>query len=75
MKLYIKKGCPWCDMAEIWLNTKDIKYESIDVLSDNNAFAEMRRLSGQSKAPVLLMPDGRVLSDFGPEELPGFLSL
>jgi monothiol glutaredoxin len=74
MKLYIKEGCPWCDMAEIWLNKKGIKYASVDVLKDNNAFAEMRRLSGQSKAPVLLMADGRILYDFGPEELTGFLN-
>lgn len=47
---------------------------TVDVLSDNAAFAEMRRLSGQSKAPVLVTGDGRVLADFGPEELPGFLT-
>jgi hypothetical protein len=31
----------------------------------------MVRLSGQELAPVI-EADGRVLADFGPEELPGF---
>jgi glutaredoxin len=74
MKLYIKNGCPWCVMAEAWLDRRGMKYESIDVLIDPVAFQEMKRVSGQTKAPVLLLQDGRVLSDFGPEELPGFLN-
>jgi len=73
MKLYIKRGCPWCDMAESWLQQQGHAYETIDVLSDSGAFAEMKKLSGQSKAAVLTTSDGRILSDFGPEELPGFL--
>jgi len=75
MKLYIKKGCPWCVMAETWLRQKGVPYEVLDVLVDANAFAEMRRISGQSKAPVLVTEEGKILSDFGPEELPGFLGV
>ena len=41
------------------------------IVSDDAAFAEMVRLSGQELAPVLEV-DGQVLSDFGPEELPKF---
>lgn len=73
MKLYIKRGCPWCVMAESWLRQNGVAYEVLDVLVDANAFAEMRRISGQSKAPVLVTEEGKILSDFGPEELPGFL--
>lgn len=75
MKLYIKRGCPWCVMAESWLRQKGVAYEVLDVLVDANAFAEMRRISGQSKAPVLVTDEGKILSDFGPEELPGFLGV
>ena len=75
MKLYIKGGCPWCVMAETWLNQRDVDYEAIDVLSDATAFAEMKKISGQSRAPVLVTAEGRILSDFGPEELPGFLEI
>jgi len=73
MTLYVKSGCPWCDMAESWLSEHGIAYRSIDVLSSPGDFAEMRRLSGQTKAPVLVTEEGRLLADFGPEELPGFL--
>jgi len=75
MKLYIKGGCPWCAMAESWLDQRGIAYKAIDVLSDTTAFAEMKKISGQSKAPVLVIEEGRILSDFGPEELPGFLGI
>jgi len=74
LTLYIKRGCPWCDVAEEWLRAHGKEYKAIDVLSSREDFAEMRRLSGQTLAPVLVTPEGRVLADFGPEELPGFFS-
>jgi glutaredoxin len=74
MILYIKRGCPWCDMAEEWLAQHGHTYQTLDVISDPAAFAEMRGISGQSLAPVLVTAEKRVLSDFGPEELPGFLN-
>ena len=49
-----------------------VKYELREVRSNPAYFEEMRKLSGQTKAPVLQM-DGRVLADFGVEQLPGFL--
>jgi glutaredoxin 3 len=73
MILYIKRGCPWCDDAEAWLRAHGVAYSIEDVLSNPEAYATMRKLSGQSKAPVLLTEDNRVLADFGSEELPGFL--
>jgi glutaredoxin 3 len=72
MTLYIKRGCPWCVDAETWLARNGIPHTTVDVLADSAACREMIRISGQSLAPVLV--DGkRVLADFGPEELPGFL--
>ncbi len=55
-----------------WLDDHGIPYERIDVIADEAAFEEMIRLSGQELAPVLEV-DGRVLADFGPEQLPGFM--
>jgi hypothetical protein len=54
-----------------WLDDHDIAYEKLDVIADDAAFAEMVRLSGQKLAPVLDV-DGKILVDFGPEELPKF---
>ena len=54
-----------------WLDAHGIQYENLDVIADGKAFEEMVRISGQEFAPVLEV-DGKVLADFGPEELPGF---
>ena len=70
-RLFIKPYCGWCHKATRWLDEHDIKYETIDVIADDAAFEEMFRLSGQELAPVLEV-DGKILADFGPEELPGF---
>jgi glutaredoxin 3 len=70
--LYIKQGCPWCIAAEEELQKLGVKYERREVRSNPAYFEEMKKLSGQTKAPVLQMND-RILADFGPEQLPGFL--
>ena len=71
IRLFIKPYCPWCHKAMRWLNDHDIEYEKMDVIADDAAFEEMVRLSGQELAPVI-DADGKVLADFGPEELPEF---
>ena len=70
--LYIKAGCPWCLAAEEELQRLGVKYERREVRSNPAYFEEMKKLSGQSKAPVLQMDD-RILADFGVEQLPEFL--
>jgi glutaredoxin len=71
IRLFIKPYCPWCHRAERWLTDHDVEYEAIDVISDEAAFEEMIRLSGQDLAPVIDV-DGEILADFGPEELAAF---
>ena len=70
--LYVKEGCPWCEAAESELHKLGLKYERREVLSNSAFFKEMKAVSGQSKAPVLDI-DGRILADFGIEQLPAFL--
>lgn len=72
LKLYIKRGCPWCSMAEDYLQAKGYRYETIDVLTDRAAMEEMVRLSGQRRAPTLTVGE-LMLPDFGPDELAVFL--
>jgi len=69
--LYIKQGCPWCIAAEEELHRLGVKYEVREVRSNPGYFEEMKKLSGQTKAPVLKM-DNRILSDFDSKELEGF---
>jgi len=54
-----------------WLDQRGIDYEEIDVMSDESAYDEMMRLSGQELAPVIDV-DGEILADFGPDQLEDF---
>jgi glutaredoxin len=70
--LYLKPGCPWCDEAEDYLKERGIAYGRADVNTDPAAFDEMKRLSGQTKAPTMRWDD-EILADFGVDELDAFL--
>jgi glutaredoxin 3 len=71
IRLFIKPYCGWCHKAMRWLDQRGIDYQSVDVIADEAAFEEMIRLSGQELAPVIEV-DGRILADFGPEQLAQF---
>lgn len=71
IRLFVKPYCPWCHKAQHWLDARGIKYELLDVISDSHAMTEMVNLSGQRLAPVIDV-DGKILADFGPEELEKF---
>jgi glutaredoxin len=71
IRLFIKPYCPWCLKAMAWLDKRGLSYTIIDVIDSGEGFTEMVRLSGQTLAPVIDV-DGRVLADFGPEELTSF---
>ncbi len=73
VRLFIKPYCGWCHKAIRWLDDHGVDYEKIDVIADEAAFDEMIRLSGQELAPVL-DADGRILADFGPEQLSEFMT-
>lgn len=70
---YTKTGCPWCTEAREVLDRHGIAYVEKVVSSDPVAAAEMRRISGQTKAPVLDW-SGEILADFGAAELEPFLA-
>ena len=70
-RLFIKPCCSWCHQAQHWLDARGIKYETLDVIADSKAFTEMINLTGQRFAPVIEV-DGKILADFGPEELARF---
>ena len=70
--LYVKPGCPWCTEVVEFLTANGIGYREQNVVNDQNAFAEMQRKSGQTRAPTLDWR-GKILADFGVEELVPFL--
>lgn len=71
IRLFVKTYCGWCDKAAAWLDERGISYETINVSTNQKAFDEMIRLSGQTFAPVIEV-DGKILADFGPDELEKF---
>lgn len=71
IRLFIKPYCGWCHKAVRWLDERGIKYETLDVIADPEAYNEMVELSGQTLAPVMDM-DGEILADFGLPELEKF---
>jgi len=68
VRLFVKPGCPWCSEAEEWLDAKGVPYETLDVIRNAEARAEMVELTAQTKAPCIDV-DGEVLADFGADEL------
>ena len=68
VRLFIKPGCPWCDEAIEWLDSRGIRYTKLNVNGDAAARDEMRELTGQTKAPSIDV-DGHILADFGADEL------
>lgn len=74
MKLFVKAGCPWCVDAVAYLRAQDMPFQEFDVLQDPVAFHEMETLSGQTKAPTMVLENGAVLPDFDVEELKVFLA-
>jgi glutaredoxin len=73
MKVYIKPGCPWCVDALRYLDSQGYQYNALDVLSDSDAYQRMREISGQSSTPTMEV-EGKVLADFGVDELKPFLA-
>ena len=73
LKLYVKTWCPWCVRAEEWLRSRGYHYRQIDVEADRADYDEMIRLSGQKRTPTLVTADGKLLADFGPDELAAFI--
>lgn len=73
MKLFVKVWCPWCVSAREWLDARGYRYELIDVEANRADYDTMIQLSGQTKTPTLLTSDGKVLPDFGPDELDAFV--
>jgi glutaredoxin 3 len=73
LKLYVKRTCPWCVMAQDWLDSHGYKYELVDVLARKSDYDAMLAFSGQRYTPTLLVDGEKLLADFGPEELEAFI--
>ena len=72
MTLYVKAGCPWCMVAEQYLNKRGYRYKSIEVRRNRAATDETPSRLGTDLCTDACGRD-LVLRDFGPDELEDFL--
>lgn len=61
--IYTKTGCPWCRDALALLKERGLPYKERDGIAQPKYFDEMVKLSGQTKAPTVVFPDGHMLAD------------
>ncbi len=72
VKVYTTPSCPYCGMAKRYLDSKNIKYDSIDVSTDRNAAAEMVNISGQRGVPVIDF-EGTIIVGFDKDRIDSLL--
>ncbi len=71
---YLKTYCPWCIELKEFFIKNDIVFEEKDVNINPEFMDEMIKISGQQKAPTVII-DGTVYADVGVEEVKGILGL
>ena len=74
VKVYSTPACPYCRMAEKYLEENNIKYEHIDVSSNQVKADEMINKSGQMGVPVIDI-DGKIIIGFNKPEIEKALGL
>lgn len=60
--VYTKTGCPWCIDVLAFLREKKVAFEEREVWGNPMYFEEMKKKSGQEKAPTLDL-DGEILAN------------
>ncbi len=66
--IYTTETCPYCVRAKEYLDSHNIKFEAIDVGSDQDKAQEMIDKSGQMGVPVLDI-DGEIIIGFNKDEI------
>jgi len=55
IKIYSTPTCTWCQKAKKYFKLNNLKYTDIDVNYDESAAKEMKRISGQTGVPVIVI--------------------
>lgn len=74
VKVYSTKTCPWCYKVKDFLTENNIKFQDIDVSSDQNAAQEMVKKSGQMGVPVIDI-DGQFVVGFDVAKIKSLLKI
>lgn len=54
---YLKTGCPWCIELKKFFDTNNIEYIEKNVTDNTDFMDEMIELSGQLKAPTVVIDE------------------
>ena len=71
---YLKTGCPWCIEMKKFFEDNNIEYIEKNVTENTDFMDEMIELSGQFKAPTVVI-GGEVYADTDVEEIKKVLEL
>ena len=74
VKIYSTPTCPYCKTAKQFLTENNIKFEDVDVSSNQTAAQEMISKSGQMGVPVLDI-DGQIVLGFDKTRIKQLLGL
>jgi monothiol glutaredoxin len=72
IKAYISKDCAWSGGVCAILEKYGLAYAKLDVSDDHDAYAEMKRKSGQMNTPCIEI-DGVFLADISGQEVEDYL--
>lgn len=74
VKVYSTAVCPWCYRAKQWLEEHGVRYEDIDVGTDQAKAREMIEKSGQMSVPVI-EANGQIIVGFDEAKLKSALGI
>ena len=74
VKVYSTPTCPFCVMVKDWLKEKNIEFEDINLLEDQDAAKHMMEQTGQRGVPVIDV-DGQFVIGFGKAKLANLLKI
>lgn len=72
--VYTKTNCFWCDELIAFLKENKIDFENKETRGNAEYFEEMKKLSGQTLAPTVVI-DGVVYADTDKDEIKKVLNI
>ncbi len=74
IKIYSTPTCPHCNMLKKYLDSKNIKYKTIDISSDPDKVQEMIEKSDQMSVPVVDI-EGEIIIGFKKDKIDEILGI
>jgi glutaredoxin len=72
--VYSHRDDPYSDMLKNLLRYYNVSYENIEISRNNQAFLDMKKISGQTTTPVLVVDD-KAFAGFDRQKIKEILNL